>query len=145
MFKISHRNTTVRTNDWNRATERESKKVRGEMTSRVGMRWQRGREKAFQVSKCWCKCYFMFHKTGPTHLGWTSHTACRPAGLQRGLKPIGVALSTFCTGLFSPRSLAQAIIADQLCGPLWGPVNQGPPPYSGWIQAFTTSWEFQST
>lgn len=63
----------------------------------------------------------MFHKSGPTHLGWPSRTA----GLPRRLKPIGVALSTFCTGRFSPRSLAQAIIADQLCGPLWAPVNQG--------------------
>lgn len=36
-----------------------------------------------------------------------------------------------------------AIIADQLCGPLGAPVNQGPPPYSVWIQTITTSWEFK--
>lgn len=45
------------------------------------------------------------------------------AGLLRGLKPVGVPLSNFCSGLFFPRSLAQTITTDQLRGALWAPVN----------------------
>lgn len=48
------------------------------------------------------------------------------AGLKRGLRPVGVPLSSF-----SSRSFAQTIMIAQLWGGLWAPANRGPrPPYA---------------
>lgn len=105
----------------------------------MGIRWQRENEQAFQVwvSKCWCKCYFMFHKTAQTHLGWTSNTAWHPSGLLRNQ------FSAFCAALLFPRSLTLQLQRASCVVPLGPPVTQGPPPCSGWIQTIPASWGFQ--
>lgn len=125
LFKLFE--TAMRTDDKNRATEREGEKESQRGNDIKSGNEMRRREKLFQVrvSKCWCKCYFMFHKTGPAHLGWTGHTAWRPAGLLRRLK-LNWSYSLYLLHhSFLSMVPCTAIITDQLCGPLGAPRKPG--------------------
>lgn len=81
LLKLSIWNTAVGTNypppkKKSRAAERKQESQRGNWHQKWEWDDRESKRKDFQVrvSKCWCKCYFMFHKTGAAHLGWTPRT-----------------------------------------------------------------------